>query len=1093
MNRALIILIAATCLSSGVLAGDAPGVKSDGWQNPSDAAALTGKIYVTNVTGGFSGDTGTFTFRIALKIESLDPAYGTKVSGFTNAFQITTPNGAVWDTVKASISPVLMESWGDNVVSTVWADNVSPDSVGFKTTGQPKKFLTPGTYDGAFLVGVLLNLSDTGKTICLDSLSISPLYLWDWKTNSSVGSLRPQWGGKFCFTVPVPVTHTISASAGPGGTISPSGLVTVTDSSDQSFTITPDVGYHIVDVLVDGSSIGAQTSYTFHQVVAGHTISATFAINNFTVTATAGEHGTISPSGIIGVSFGDSLALAITPDVGHYIADVVVDDSSIGPVSNYTFKNISSNHTINATFAVHIYFITASALAHGTISPSGPVPVPYGSDQAFTFTPDPGYLVNDIVVDGESKGKLADFTFSNVTANHSILAIFNDTSFVPTQQYQADIKYMNSSDFDQDNYTDIVYSSSGNATTDLGGLWVAFGHSGGLFDAPVRLLGARSTPMVIDFFNADTMPDIAAVGSIDGQYVYLLLNKGNRSFGVDSTPYAGAPITSIASGHINGDQYADIILGNGTIIYGGPGKASAAQPVADFIAEGINVADFNVDGWDDLAIRHQDSTTIYLNDRIGGFAPAGSLFVDHNISTVPPTASVGDLDKDGVPDIACVAFLGADSIEHSRVTVGFGDGLGGFKNVYTTLLHGEAVSALIADVDRDYNLDVAVSSGSALDEKVIVLYGDGLGNFPRQSETLYPHPAGNTVAMASGDLDRDGNPDFITGAYQGPGPITIMYSTPPDEPVLNDEMVVTAFSGVHSASGYLRAPASGSSQVSLQVYNPDDYWISDGGSTVSGSFYWQLDVDQNNMLDDRTVDYNMIDGEYTIVVQPQPNVTNPVYSVAVGVDGSQQATVALNSDQLSGGSAAASPRTNDSAVYYFRVEQVPAISPQSGIATPNSQPVIDWTGLAKRARGGLTYDFQLSKYTDFRSLIEDVQGLTESKYFLKNALDREAVYYWRVREVIDGQPGEWWHHYALYISSGCCSGIRGNVDCDPTNSIDISDLTALIDNLFISLRPLCCAEEGNIDGLDGIDASDLSWLISYLYNPNFAPPVMCGQ
>jgi hypothetical protein len=65
----------------------------------------------------------------------------------------------------------------------------------------------------------------------------------------------------------------------------------------RAFTITPDVGYHIVDVLVDGSSVGAVPTYTFTNVTANHTISATFAINIYTITASAGAHGAIVPSG----------------------------------------------------------------------------------------------------------------------------------------------------------------------------------------------------------------------------------------------------------------------------------------------------------------------------------------------------------------------------------------------------------------------------------------------------------------------------------------------------------------------------------------------------------------------------------------------------------------------------------------------------------------------------------------------------------------------------------------------------------------------------------------------------------------------------
>lgn len=69
---------------------------------------------------------------------------------------------------------------------------------------------------------------------------------------------------------------TITASAGDGGSISPSGDVLVDSGADQIFTITPDANYILEDVLVDGVSQGAITEYTFPAVAENHTISATF-------------------------------------------------------------------------------------------------------------------------------------------------------------------------------------------------------------------------------------------------------------------------------------------------------------------------------------------------------------------------------------------------------------------------------------------------------------------------------------------------------------------------------------------------------------------------------------------------------------------------------------------------------------------------------------------------------------------------------------------------------------------------------------------------------------------------------------------------
>ena len=70
--------------------------------------------------------------------------------------------------------------------------------------------------------------------------------------------------------------YTIKAAAGSGGSISPSGSVSVREGRDQTFTITPDKGYAVANVKIDGKSIGAVKSYTFENVRRTHTIEVIF-------------------------------------------------------------------------------------------------------------------------------------------------------------------------------------------------------------------------------------------------------------------------------------------------------------------------------------------------------------------------------------------------------------------------------------------------------------------------------------------------------------------------------------------------------------------------------------------------------------------------------------------------------------------------------------------------------------------------------------------------------------------------------------------------------------------------------------------------
>ena len=96
-------------------------------------------------------------------------------------------------------------------------------------------------------------------------------------------------------------TYAITASAGANGGIAPPGVTNVNAGANQSYTITPAAGYHIDDVLVDGGSVGAVSTYDFLNVQADHTIDASFALTNVTVsvptvTATYNEVLTIPVS-----------------------------------------------------------------------------------------------------------------------------------------------------------------------------------------------------------------------------------------------------------------------------------------------------------------------------------------------------------------------------------------------------------------------------------------------------------------------------------------------------------------------------------------------------------------------------------------------------------------------------------------------------------------------------------------------------------------------------------------------------------------------------------------------------------------------------
>jgi len=220
------------------------------------------------------------------------------------------------------------------------------------------------------------------------------------------------------------IEFTLTGHAGAGGSISPAGESVVNYGSSATYTITPNTGFLISDVKIDNVSTGVITSYTFTTVTSDHNVSATFIPITFNIKGISSAGGSINPSGIITVVYGTDLVCTITPATGYQVEDVLVNNNSVGPVTSYTFTNITEEHTISATFSIKKYSINAEANSGGSINPHGTTILDYGSDLTFNFTPDYGYRVADVKVDNTSVGPISSYSFSSVTDNHNLSVIF---------------------------------------------------------------------------------------------------------------------------------------------------------------------------------------------------------------------------------------------------------------------------------------------------------------------------------------------------------------------------------------------------------------------------------------------------------------------------------------------------------------------------------------------------------------------------------------------------------------------------------------------------------------------------------------------
>jgi hypothetical protein len=212
-------------------------------------------------------------------------------------------------------------------------------------------------------------------------------------------------------------TYTIYAFAGSGGGISPAGNLSINHGQSQTFIITPFTGYHIHDVIVNGISLGAIDAYTFFNVTGHQMIQAVFAINFYTISASSSTGGNISDEGDLALIHGQSQQYFIEPDEGFHIQDVLVNGISVGAVNTYSFVHVTTSNSIHAVFAINTYSLTATADVGGTISPTGQVVVSHGDAQLFEITPQEGYHISHVVVDGLSVGVTDHWWFYDISTS----------------------------------------------------------------------------------------------------------------------------------------------------------------------------------------------------------------------------------------------------------------------------------------------------------------------------------------------------------------------------------------------------------------------------------------------------------------------------------------------------------------------------------------------------------------------------------------------------------------------------------------------------------------------------------------------------
>ena len=284
--------------------------------------------------------------------------------------------------------------------------------------------LTVSPNDGYMVSSVLVNYSEV-------ELSDGKLVLSDIDGNKVVSVTFEE----------IEYTETVTVSVGDNGTVSPSGSVVVERGEDLELTITPDDGYRIASVILDGTDVTSEVKdsvFILSNVVSGHSVSVSFERIVYAVEISCGVGGSVSPSGDVPVAYGDDLTISIVPDEGYRISKVTLDGEDV--TSSVTgqelvLREVKSNHDVTVAFEKITYTVAVSSGGHGSVDPDGDVLVEYGDSLTVRISPDTGYVLKSVILDGidvtSSVSGLV-FVLNDVVSDHSVRVEFEVITYTVT-------------------------------------------------------------------------------------------------------------------------------------------------------------------------------------------------------------------------------------------------------------------------------------------------------------------------------------------------------------------------------------------------------------------------------------------------------------------------------------------------------------------------------------------------------------------------------------------------------------------------------------------------------------------------------------
>ncbi|MBD3219365.1 MAG: hypothetical protein GF310_13920 [candidate division Zixibacteria bacterium] len=557
------------------------------------------------------------------------------------------------------------------------------------------------------------------------------------------------------------------------------------------------------------------------------------------------------------------------------------------------------------------------------------------------------------------------------------------------------------------------------------------------------------------YLNSDEYLDVCLMRGYGPDWSLVLFEgDGSNNFAMTGISNDGKYCPGSALGEFTGDNYLDYagVYTNGFKIYAGD-SAGAFEEVNDVltgaVSKSINSADFNLDGYDDLAIGTENGVSIHINNGLGNFSLLQTYSQTYGSLEIEVTNQGSDFNDDDIYDL-CISTPSVGGAR-SEMILYFGNGDGTFDQSPFQSIRGQVFGNCVGDFNSDNKLDIAYVNGSL--EYAAIKFGDGDGGFTNEIRYKIPHK--NPRFIDCFDIDLDGDLDLAIIANASAQGISLfsLYNQ------LNPQ-------------GYAQSDIdfNAMGNASIDLLSPQGGELNQIKKTVPSGEYYEVNLDTDDIIDHHA-ELNVVEnGGYDLTVRPRPNQPQGgSFSLDYQV-GDEVFRLARDIPMTAGG-------------YNFnlQLDENPDVLPRSGKFIRSAHPIFSWSGEGD-------YEFEFASDIDFQNVMESAVVSDGSHELSSNPeVTDTTAYFWRIRPV--GSP-EFDCRYVVNLLPA------PSTNCGDTNSdsyINVSDAVIIINYVFVSGAAPDPYESGDVNCEGNVNISDAVWIINYIFIGSSMPCDLDGD